>query len=292
MDDPSVQPASPSPPSLPAAAAAAAALRRRRRALRRRPRPLSAAALAPATTTTVQLTRPAAAHASSVPHLGRAWAGSCDRMPLTAESGRAGMDSTHFHSAVMRSTTPRRRQGLPRAVTGIPPPPRWATRQCGRRRAIRCLTWCVGAPRSHLLWPLLAVKRLVGRSHDPPMACAIARIRGSVHFTWPCRRRRWMFSKQQANALERSCSTGRGCRITLGPSAGGVLWSCTRRDERRVGRASGGKISGRISASAEPGADWRRARCAPRARGLPSRPVASSQAREDCTRPPFWRARG
>ena len=111
-----------------------------------------------------------------------------------------------------------------------------------------------------------------------------------VHFTWPCRRRRWMFSKQQANALERSCSTGRGCRITLGPPAGGVLWSCTRRDERRVGRASGGKISGRISASAEPGADWRRARCAPRARGLPSRPVASSQAREDCTRPPCWRA--
>ena len=122
------------------------------------------------------------------------------------------------------------------------------------------------------------------------MACAVARIRGSVHLTWPCRRRRWMLSKQQANALERSCSTGRGCRITLGPSAGGVLWSCTRRDERRVGRASGGKISGRISASAEPGADWRRARCAPRARGRLSRTVASSLAREDHTTTPRWRA--
>ena len=32
------------------------------------------------------------------------------------------------------------------------------------------------------------------------------------------------------------------------------------------------------------------AMCMPRGRGRPSRPVASSQAREDCTRPPCWRA--
>ena len=37
-----------------------------------------------------------------------------------------------------------------------------------------------------------------------------------MHLTWPCRRRRWMLSKQQANALERSCSTGRACRIKRG----------------------------------------------------------------------------
>ena len=48
------------------------------------------------------------------------------------------------------------------------------------------------------------------------MACAIARIRGSVHLTWSCRRRRWMLSKQSAYALERSCSTGRACRIKRG----------------------------------------------------------------------------
>ena len=45
-----------------------------------------------------------------VPHSGRTWAGSGARMPLAAESGRAGMDSAHGHSAVMRSTTTRRRQ--------------------------------------------------------------------------------------------------------------------------------------------------------------------------------------
>ena len=40
----------------------------------------------------------------------------------------------------------------------------------------------------------------------------------------------------------------------------------------------------------EPGADWGRARCAPRARGRLSRTVASSLAREDHTTTPRWRA--
>ena len=45
-----------------------------------------------------------------VPHLGRAWPGNGDGMRLAAESSRTGMESTHGDSAVMRSTTPRRRQ--------------------------------------------------------------------------------------------------------------------------------------------------------------------------------------
>ena len=77
----------------------------------------------------------AAADASSVPHLGRAWAGSGDRMPLTGESGRAGMDSAHGHSAVMRSTTPRRRQGRALSCDWHP-----ATTQVGNKamRAAAC----------------------------------------------------------------------------------------------------------------------------------------------------------
>ena len=48
-----------------------------------------------------------------VPHLGRAWPGNGDGMRLAAESGRAGMDSAHGHSAVRRSTATRRRQVCP-----------------------------------------------------------------------------------------------------------------------------------------------------------------------------------
>ena len=48
-----------------------------------------------------------------VPHLGRIWAGNGDRMPLTAESGRKCVASSHVHFAVRRCTTPRRRQGVP-----------------------------------------------------------------------------------------------------------------------------------------------------------------------------------
>ena len=70
------------------------------------------------------------------------------------------------------------------------------------------------------------------------MACAVARIRGSVHLTWPCRRRRWMLSKQSAYALERSCSTGRAYRIKRGWRRG---WRAEARSrERRVGQSSRG----------------------------------------------------
>ena len=102
----------------------------------------------------------------SVPHLGRAWAGSGDRMPPSAESGRTGMDSTHEHSAVRRSTTARRRQG--RALSCYQPP---ATTQVGNK-AMRAAAGdpmpkvLCGWPRSHLLSSLLAVQRLAGRSHD------------------------------------------------------------------------------------------------------------------------------
>ena len=45
-----------------------------------------------------------------------------------------------------------------------------------------------------------------------------SRIHCSVHLAWPRRRWWWMFSKQSADALERSCSTGRGA----GSSVDGV----------------------------------------------------------------------
>ena len=74
-----------------------------------------------------------------------------------------------------------------------------------------------GWPRSHLLSSLLAVQRLAGWSRDPSsMACAAAAY--TAPCTWPghagggggCS------ASKAAYALERSCSTGRGCRITRG----------------------------------------------------------------------------
>ena len=74
-----------------------------------------------------------------------------------------------------------------------------------------------GWPRSHLLSSLLAVQRLAGWSRDPSsMGLRRSSIHGSVHLARPRRRWRWMLSKQSSVTLERSCSTGRGCRITRG----------------------------------------------------------------------------
>ena len=87
-------------------------------------------------------------------------------MPLTAESGRKGVASTHDHFAVRRGTTARRRQG--RALSCYQPP---ATTRVGNKamRAVACdpipKVLC-GAP-AHLLSSLLAVQRLAGWSRDP-----------------------------------------------------------------------------------------------------------------------------
>ena len=71
--------------------------------------------------------------------------------------------------------------------------------------------------RAHLLSSLLAVQRLAGWSRDPSsMGLRRSSIHGSVHLARPRRRWRWMLSKQSSVTLERSCSTGRGCRITRG----------------------------------------------------------------------------
>ena len=126
-------------------------------------------------------------------------------------------------------------------MTGIPPPPRWATRQCGRRRAIRCLTWCVGRLARTYCRPFSRCSASPAGLTTPSLACAMARIRGSVHLTWPCRRRRWMLSKQQANALERSCSTGRACRIKRGWRRGWRAEGSSRGAERGVGQSSRGR---------------------------------------------------
>ena len=117
-------------------------------------------------------------------------------MPLTAESGRKGVASTHDHFAVRRGTTARRRQG--RALSCYQPP---ATTQVGNKamRAAACdpipIVVC-GAPRSHLLSSMLAVQRLVGWSRDPSsMGLRRSSIHGSVHLVWPRRRWRWMLSE-------------------------------------------------------------------------------------------------
>ena len=117
-------------------------------------------------------------------------------MPLTAESGRPGTDSTHDHFAVRRGPTARRRQG--RALSCYQPP---ATTRVGNKamRAAACdpipIVVC-GAPRSHLLSSMLAVQRLAGWSRDPSsMGLRRSSIHGSVHLAWPRWRWRWMLSK-------------------------------------------------------------------------------------------------
>ena len=89
-----------------------------------------------------------------------------------------------------------------------------------------------GWPRSHLLSSMLAVQRLAGWSRDPSsMGLRRSSIHGSVHLARPRRRWRWMLSKQSSVTLERSCSTGRGCRITRG-------WRAEARDSRLATRSA------------------------------------------------------
>ena len=125
-----------------------------------------------------------------VPHLGRAWPENGEGLRLAAESGRTGMDSTHGHSAVRRSTTARRRQG--RALSCYQPP---ATTQVGNKamRAAACdpmpKVLCGGAALAPTVVPIRgsAPRRLVTR----PFFHGLRRssIHGSVHLAWP--RRRW-----------------------------------------------------------------------------------------------------
>ena len=123
------------------------------------------------------------------------------------------------------------------------------------------------------------------------MACAVARIRGSAHLTWPCRRRRWMLSKQQANALERSCSTGRACRIKRGWRGEDGVPRRSRARSAVLAKVRGGRKQRapvRVGASEH---GWMGgAMCMPRGRGRPYRTVAMSLAREDHTTTPRWRA--
>ena len=65
--------------------------------------------------------------------------------------------------------------------------------------------------------------------------------------------------------------TGRGCRIELGPPAGGVLSSCTRARRAACWQSFGGQ--NKRAHRREPGAVWGRARCMPRGRGRRPRAV-------------------
>ena len=143
-----------------------------------------------------------------VPHLGRAWPGNGDGTRLAAESGRAGMDSAHGHSAVMRSTTTRRRQVCPelRLASRHHPGGQQGDAGGGVRSDPYCGVWVAT---SHLRSSLLAAQRLTGRPRDPSsMACAAAAY--TAPCTWPghagggggCS------ASKAAYVLERSCSTG------------------------------------------------------------------------------------
>ena len=191
-----------------------------------------------------------------VPHLGRTWAGSGDRMPVTAESGRKGMASTRDHFAVMRSTTARRRQGRALSCDWHP-----ATTQVGNKamRAVACdpipIVVC-GAPRSHLLSSLFAVQRLAGWLCDPSsMGLRRSSIHGSVHLAWPHRRWRWILRKQ--SSVRARALVQHGARVPDQSSVacrGSSFSSCGA--ERRVGRVLPSKGAGAGTPTRHGGVGW------------------------------------
>ena len=147
-----------------------------------------------------------------------------------------------------------------------------------------------GAPRSHLLSSMLAVQRLAGWSRDPSsMGLRRSSIHGSVHLAWPRWRWRWMLSKQSSVTLERSCSTGRGCRITRGWRAEAASASCRPRSAV-LAKVRLNKQRARVRVGASEHGWMGGAMCIPRGRGRPYRTVARSQTREDHTTTPRWRA--
>ena len=138
---------------------------------------------------------------------------------------------------------------------------------------------------------MLAVQRLAGGSRDPSsMGLRRSSIHGSVHLAWPRWRWRWMLSKQSSVTLERSCSTGRGCRITRGWRAEAARGARSPA-ERRVGQSRLNKQRARGGVGGSEQGWMGGAMCIPRGRGRPYMTVAVSLAREDYTRAPRWRAR-
>ena len=182
---------------------------------------------------------------------------------------------------------------MPWAAPSLPPPPRWATRRCGRRRAIRSLLWCVGRRARTYCRPCSRFSASpAGHATLLPWACAAAAY--TAPCTWPghagggggCS------ASKAAYVLERSCSTGRGCRIKRGGVPRLVVLVLAPRGAACWPKVPGGvkeRARARVGASEH---GWMRgAMCMPRGGGRLSKTVAMSLAREDHTTTPRWRAR-
>ena len=130
-----------------------------------------------------------------MPHLGRAWPENGDGLRLAAESGRTGMDSTHGDSAVMRSTTTRRRQVCPelRLASRHHPGGQQGDVGGGVRSDPYCGVWVATLAPTAVPIRGSAPRRAATR----PFFHGLRRssIHGSVHLAWPRRRWRWMLSK-------------------------------------------------------------------------------------------------
>ena len=122
-----------------------------------------------------------------------------------------------------------------------------------------------------------------------PWACAAAAY--TAPCTWPghagggggCS------ASKAAYVLERSCNTGRGCRITRGWRAETTTGSCRPRSAV-LAKVRLNKQRARVRVGASEHGWMGGAMCIPRGRGRPYRTVAVSLAREDHTRVPRWRA--
>ena len=171
-------------------------------------------------------------------------------------------------------------------MTSLPPPPRWATRQCGWRRAIRSLTWCVGgrartycrpfsrssaSPAGHTTLPWLAP-----RQHTPLSALDLATPAVAV-------------DAQQASSVRARALVQHGGEVP------DQAWDGAPRLVVLVLARSGvlAKVRGIRSGRRQlaPARMEGGAMCTLSGRGRLSRTVAVSLAREDCTRTPRWRAR-
>ena len=164
-----------------------------------------------------------------VPHLGRAWPENGEGLRLAAESGRTGMDSTHGHSAVRRSTTARRRQG--RALSCYQPP---ATTRVGNK-AMRAAA-CDPIPIVVCGWPRRTYCRPCSRLSASPAGHATllpwlapqqhTRLR-ALGLATPA------VAVDAQQVKQRTCSSaraarGRGCRIKSGVACRGSWFSPSR----------------------------------------------------------------
>ena len=185
----------------------------------------------------------------SVPHLGRNWAGSGDRMPPSAESGRTGMDSTHGHSAVRRSTATRRREVCPELLPASRHHPGGQQGDAGGgvRSDPYCGVW--GAALAPTVVPSRGVAPRRPVSLPLSMACAAAAY--TAQCTWPGHAGG---GGECSASKQGTCSSARAARGEV-PDHAWIACEAARGlvspAERRVGQSSGEERSGRRAGFAQ-----------------------------------------